>query len=67
MDLQMVAKMDSSTVGKGGNRTSALLNLFIYIYRRELFCIALSYLQLTELQNSSKAMKGRQLPHTCIR
>lgn len=47
---------------QGSQLYSALLNLFT-LYSQVLFCIGISYLQSTGLQNSSKAIKDTEPPH----
>lgn len=43
---------------RGKSIKPPLERIYLHVYRQELFCNATSYLQLTELQNSSKAMKN---------
>lgn len=55
INLKRDTKLSSSTVGKGGPFNFYLIE-FIYIFSQEYFCIAISYLQFTDV----KKIKGNE-------
>lgn len=56
MSVQLIAKVASSP----GKVATSPYRIQLLVCRQVLFCIAISYLQLMELQKSSKAMKGTE-------